>query len=516
VSKRRVLRGVHVNEVALVDGGDNPGARILLYKRHGAALGKATKRENGLDFRAGDYAYTPDAEKPGTWKLRLAERPGTAPTARQVGRAVAALGSGGFRGQRVEIPASDLMAVKRRVLAAWLKANPDEGRDAAPAVLKALAGRTATELDAESLGAAWAGLEALPVEEPGIFEKWLGPLLVRLAALRKEHDYPDEEPRSFDDVRADWSAMQSMGVIGDRLEALRSAVFEILHSEAEDKEALVRQSLDQFSEEMGEQVGEILAGRIAKALGSNPDPSPGGGDAMPFDVTKLPEALRGLFAKVKLEALPAEAKAALDAMGDAYHKAATDKTAADAAAAAAKAELEKRAKPTDPDDSDPVLKALSPEARTAVKAERERVKVEHDRIEKERAADRKRIEKLEADATRERLAKRAAPYVLFGKKPEELTALFEKAEAAGLLDELDAAFKVAHAQAEKGKVLEELGSGAGVFTGSAVEEIRVAAQKIRASEPKLSEAQAFTKAMRENPELAKRHRAEQLKAGGVQ
>jgi hypothetical protein len=349
-----------------------------------------------------------------------------------------------------------------------------------------------------------------PVEK-----RWLDAVLHRLGLRKDEHG--EEEPRSFEEVREDWSAMHAMGVLSERLEALRTALAEIVHSEGEDKEALLRESLDQFSDEMGEQVGEILAGRIAKALGSRPDPSRAGGDAMAFDVTKLPEALRGLFAKVKVEALPAEAQAALDAMGVAYQTAAGAQATAEAAALAAKAELEKRNKPPDPDDADPVLKALSPEARTAVKAERERVKAEQERIEKERAGDRKRIEKLEADATRERLAKRAAPYVLFGKKPEELVAMFGKAEAAGLLDELEATLKVAHAQAEKAKVLEELGSGAAIFTGSAVEEIRVAATKIRAAEPKLTEAQAFTKAMREHPELAKRHRAEQLAAqhGGV-
>jgi hypothetical protein len=78
----------------------------------------------------------PDSEKPSTWKLRLWDKETRRETAAQVGLAVAALGPGGFRGNRVQIPASDLPQVKRRVLAAWLRTNDDKDRADAPAILK--------------------------------------------------------------------------------------------------------------------------------------------------------------------------------------------------------------------------------------------------------------------------------------------------------------------------------------------------------------------------------------------
>lgn len=109
-NKGKRMRGRDLLRAALVEGLD--------------LLSKQTKRERGQDFRAGDYAYVPDRTKPSTWKLRLAESPGAAPTRRQVGMAVAALGPGGFRGQRVQIPRADLPAVKRKVAAAWRKVNP--------------------------------------------------------------------------------------------------------------------------------------------------------------------------------------------------------------------------------------------------------------------------------------------------------------------------------------------------------------------------------------------------------
>lgn len=96
----------------------------------------ATKREDGEDYPAEAFAYVPDPESPSTWKLRLWDSLSDRQTAAQVGRAVAALGPGGFRGNRVEIPAADLPGVKRRVLDAWLATHPDETREDAPAVLK--------------------------------------------------------------------------------------------------------------------------------------------------------------------------------------------------------------------------------------------------------------------------------------------------------------------------------------------------------------------------------------------
>ena len=96
----------------------------------------ATKREDGEDFPEEAFAYVPDPESPSTWKLRLWDSLDERETAAQVGRAVAALGQGGLRGNRVEIPEDDLPGVKRRVLDAWLQTHPDETREDAPEVLK--------------------------------------------------------------------------------------------------------------------------------------------------------------------------------------------------------------------------------------------------------------------------------------------------------------------------------------------------------------------------------------------
>jgi len=85
----------------------------------------AIKRENGLDFPPRDFAYAPDVSKPSTWKLRLTEAPGRV-TKAQLARAAAALSSGGFRGNRAQIPSTAMAAVKRRIRAEYRKLGVTE------------------------------------------------------------------------------------------------------------------------------------------------------------------------------------------------------------------------------------------------------------------------------------------------------------------------------------------------------------------------------------------------------
>ncbi len=130
VTSSRGIDG-HTHQVTL--GGKQPrgekSAELLFPLRKQAK----TKTEGGRRFRAGDYAYVPDREKPSTWKLRLTNTPGGPPDRRIVGAAIAALGPG-FRGQKVQIPRAALAAVKRKVLAAWRKLHP--GQTNFPSVLR--------------------------------------------------------------------------------------------------------------------------------------------------------------------------------------------------------------------------------------------------------------------------------------------------------------------------------------------------------------------------------------------
>ncbi len=118
---RTYLREMKGKLQALVAKGDSNLSEAEL------AEAVVTKSENGIDFPAEAYAYVPDPTKPSEWKLRLWEDLQKKETAAQVGMAMAAFSPGGFRGQKVEIPAADMAKVKETIVAAWKRVNP--GRD---------------------------------------------------------------------------------------------------------------------------------------------------------------------------------------------------------------------------------------------------------------------------------------------------------------------------------------------------------------------------------------------------
>ncbi len=132
-----VRRNLTITEVSLCADPANSDARVALFETadHEDFTRAAFKTEGGKKFRASDFAFVPDRDKSSTWKLRLTNTPGGTPDKAVVGAAVAALGAG-FRGNKVKLPAAARKAVKAKVRAAWLKANPSKSRGDLPAVLK--------------------------------------------------------------------------------------------------------------------------------------------------------------------------------------------------------------------------------------------------------------------------------------------------------------------------------------------------------------------------------------------
>lgn len=83
--------------------------------------GKQYQRRVDGDYPAEAFAYVPDKEKPTTWKVLLWASPDGKMTAEKLGQAAAALSSGGFRGEKADIPAGDLPKVKAKIRAAYKK-----------------------------------------------------------------------------------------------------------------------------------------------------------------------------------------------------------------------------------------------------------------------------------------------------------------------------------------------------------------------------------------------------------
>lgn len=76
---------------------------------------KKYKTEGGVKYSASDYLYVGDSSKPSTWKLRIAEGSSGHVTIAQLGRAAAAFSSGGFRGNKVQLPSGEAGKIKAKL-----------------------------------------------------------------------------------------------------------------------------------------------------------------------------------------------------------------------------------------------------------------------------------------------------------------------------------------------------------------------------------------------------------------
>ena len=207
------LKDIELEEISLVDKGDDPEAKIALFKR-----GK-TKVVDGKNLPASSFAYVPDPDKPSTWKLPIHD-------ARHVGAAVAALGAG-FRGQKVQIPQGDRAKVKAKVRAAWRKFH--SGDEEIPAAIKR------------------------------------APLEVLKAVLKGEGDAQSFE-EVLDESETRRELFEAMDKIWGMFNALQGSVESIMaDDEVTDKREAIRISLEQFSDAMREAVPTAKAQPTAGA-----------------------------------------------------------------------------------------------------------------------------------------------------------------------------------------------------------------------------------------------------------
>jgi hypothetical protein len=119
------------------------------------------KTEDDVCYPAADYAYVPDPQKPSTWKLRMSQgKPGNI-TVEQLGRAAAAFSEGGFRGNRVEIPESEVAKVKDKIKAKYRAQGVSD--DEIPESIKGLKDETMNRSDISKKMAELS--ESLPEEK---------------------------------------------------------------------------------------------------------------------------------------------------------------------------------------------------------------------------------------------------------------------------------------------------------------------------------------------------------------
>jgi hypothetical protein len=86
---------------------------------HMKAMYAAENKATGDPTSPDDWAYVPDKDHSSTWKLRIDDE-------QHLAQAITALSPGGYRGQKVEIPAADKPSVIRKIRAAINKLSDED------------------------------------------------------------------------------------------------------------------------------------------------------------------------------------------------------------------------------------------------------------------------------------------------------------------------------------------------------------------------------------------------------
>jgi hypothetical protein len=101
-----------------------------------------TKKIGDQNLPASCFAYVGDPETPDTWKLPYLNPDGSVDETHLVA-AAEALGSKGFRGQKVDLPADAVAGVKAKLRDAWVKWQGKKGKDFPAQLREAAAGELA-------------------------------------------------------------------------------------------------------------------------------------------------------------------------------------------------------------------------------------------------------------------------------------------------------------------------------------------------------------------------------------
>ena len=251
-------------------------------------------------------------------------------------------------------------------------------------------------------------------------------------------------PETFDQTKAQKRIREKLCQFSYALDDSFESILESDMS-ADDKKAMLRESLDQFR--------AAVDNMIDGAAGSGPAIPPALDEGAEPDVDKA-WCKKGM--NIDKSKLTAEEQATLDALlamgAGSYPSSAQD---------------------------DDIYKGLHP----AVKAELERLR---------KAVDAQEDRELEAVAKK---------YEAIGKKPEELVPVLKSLKGTPAYDEMISVMDAAVDAVEKSALFTEIGK-TGHGTGDAMKQASEKAAEIMKADPKLTHAQALDKVFEMNPELA--------------
>ena len=439
--RRARLRRLRVDEVSFVDRGANPDAHVVLWKRDASAVEKAltvkTAKEN-------DHAH-------------------------------------------------DLELPDGKVAAGKFRTSDEKKHSHVVKIPKDLAPGDSVTLQTEAAGVPTHQHE-IAIAVPEVKKRSLFAKLVSFFA-KGELAW---EPQSFDEVREDQRSRDVAEALDERIRALGNSVSQILHSDAEDKETRIRDSVREFSSVIDEDVADLIAGRITKHAAE--------GESLPTadEVVSTLETLfstlgvdseeeNSMTTNVDLSKLTDEQRETLRGLVEKAGK-------VDAAEVKAKEAEEALAKATKTEDEDgltpeqrEIVKALSPEMRKLVEP---LLAVEREGREKLAGE----VVNLKKAARRSELRKIAAGYDSLAIADETLVDALEKADAAGILDDVTSILEPAAKAA--GRVFDIIGTEAEGL-GSAEQKLDKLAKDLYTASPDNfpTYERAYDEVTKRNPEL---------------
>lgn len=111
-----------------------PGSEMMpipvIVVNRGESAAKQTKREDGVDFPAEDFAVVPALDRPSEWMLRLTENKAGHLTVAQIGQAITALQPGGIKSQKVDLTDEQKNQAIRKISAAIRRVDADKEQKA--------------------------------------------------------------------------------------------------------------------------------------------------------------------------------------------------------------------------------------------------------------------------------------------------------------------------------------------------------------------------------------------------
>jgi hypothetical protein len=440
--RRARLQRLRVDEVAFVDRGANPDAHVVLWKRDSRQVGKQLRVETA---KTNDHSHG----------LELPE---------------GKVGAGRFRTSDRK-KHSHVVRIARDL-------NPGDS----------------VKIETESAGDP-AHQHSIEILVPEVRKRGL---LAKLISFFAKGDIGEWEPQSFDEVREDQRSRDVAEALDERIRALGFSVSQILHSDVEDKEGRIRESVREFSSAIDEEVADLIAGRITKHAAE--------GESLPT-ADEVVTTLETIFSTLEVETEEENAMTTnvdlsklTEEQRETLRNLVEKASKVDAAEAKAKEAREALAKATKAEDEDgltdeqrEIFKALSPEMRKIVEP---LIKVERDRHEKLEGE----VVSLKKAARRNELRTIVKDYTALAVADETLVDLLEKADEAGLLDDIQTILEPANKAASR--VFDIVGSESEGM-GTAEQKLDKLAKDLHAAKPDdfPTYETAYDEVTKRNPEL---------------